>query len=112
MRSTRSAPYRARGWRARWTGLRAIATAASSRRSLISATRCWRRPDSPMDALPLDFEIVPAAPERDDALQWSLESWVGPLDLLCSTARHQKVHIKQISTLAPVDKYLPLLSQA
>src|SRR3546814_6324884 len=86
MRSTRSAPYRARGWRARWTGLRAIATAASSRRSLISATRCWRRPDSPMDALPLDFEIVPAAPERDDALQLRSEEHTSELQSLMRTS--------------------------
>src|SRR3546814_11781410 len=102
MRSTRSAPYRARGWRARWTGLRAIATAASSRRSLISATRCWRRPDSPMDALPLDFEIVPAAPERDDALPLSPESWEGPLDLLLSLARNPKGgHIGSAASRGP-----------
>src|SRR3546814_14422984 len=90
-RSTRSAPYRARGWRARWTGLRAIATAVSSRRPLISATRCWRRPDPPMDALPLDFENVPAAPERNDAQELSLESWEGPPDLLLARALAQHV---------------------
>lgn len=47
-----------------------------------------------MEELPLDFEIVPAAPERDDALQLSLQSWEGPLDLLLTLARCQKVDLK------------------
>src|SRR3546814_15195573 len=65
-----------------------------------------------MDALPLDFEIVPAAPERDDALQLSLESWEGPLDLLLSLARNQKVDLKQISILALVEQYLTFIAEA
>src|SRR3546814_14974461 len=65
-----------------------------------------------MDALPLDFEIVPAAPERDDALQLSLESWEGPLDLLLSLARSQKVDLKQISILALVEQYLTFIAEA
>src|SRR3546814_11766790 len=65
-----------------------------------------------MDALPLDFEIVPAAPERDDALQLSLESWEGPLDLLLTLARSQKVDLKQISILALVEQYLTFIAEA
>ena len=65
-----------------------------------------------MDALPLDFEIVPAAPERDDALQLSLESWEGPLDLLLTLARNQKVDLKQISILALVEQYLTFIAEA
>ena len=41
-----------------------------------------------MDELPLDFELAPsAATEREDALQLSLDSWEGPLDLLLTLAR-------------------------
>jgi segregation and condensation protein A len=40
-----------------------------------------------MDELALDFELTPAAPERDDALQLSLDGWEGPLDLLLALAR-------------------------
>ena len=65
-----------------------------------------------MDALPLDFEIVPAAPERDDALQLSLESWEGPLDLLLALARNQKVDLKLISIHALVDLYLTFIGVA
>src|SRR3546814_3484561 len=65
-----------------------------------------------MDALPLDFEIVPAAPERDDALQLSLESWEGPLGLWRSLARNQKVDLKQISLLALVEQYLTFIAEA
>ena len=65
-----------------------------------------------MDELPLDFEITPAAPERDDALQLSLESWEGPLDLLLALARNQKVDLKQISILALVEQYLTFIAEA
>ena len=65
-----------------------------------------------MEALPLDFEILPAAPERDDALQLSLESWEGPLDLLLALARSQKVDLKQISILALVEQYLTFIAEA
>ena len=65
-----------------------------------------------MDELALDFELVPAAPERDDALQLSLESWEGPLDLLLALARSQKVDLKQISILALVEQYLTFIAEA
>lgn len=65
-----------------------------------------------MDELPLDFEIAPAAPEREDALQLSLESWEGPLDLLLALARNQKVDLKQISILALVEQYLSFIAEA
>jgi segregation and condensation protein A len=65
-----------------------------------------------VEALPLDFEIVPAAPEREDALQLSLESWEGPLDLLLALARSQKVDLKQISILALVEQYLTFIAEA
>lgn len=65
-----------------------------------------------MDELPLDFEVAPAAPESDDALQLSLESWEGPLDLLLTLARSQKVDLKQISILALVEQYLTFIAEA
>ncbi len=65
-----------------------------------------------MDELPLAFELAPAAPERDDALQLSLESWEGPLDLLLTLARSQKVDLKQISILALVEQYLTFIAEA
>src|SRR5690606_27707528 len=83
-----------------------------SQRSSISATRCSRSPEQAMEELPLDFEIVPAAPERDDAFQLSLESWEGPLDLLLALARNQKVDLKQISILALVEQYLTFIAEA
>ncbi len=65
-----------------------------------------------MDDLPLDFEIAPAAPERDDAFQLTFESWEGPLDLLLTLARSQKVDLKQISILALVEQYLTFIAEA
>src|SRR3546814_2881428 len=50
--------------------------------------------------------------ERDDALQLSLESWEGPLDLLLTLARSQKVDLKQISILALVEQYLTFIAEA
>ncbi|SNS33835.1 segregation and condensation protein A [Sphingopyxis indica] len=61
--------------------------------------------------LPLDFEIAPAAAERDEALQISLESWEGPLDLLLTLARGQKVDLRQISILALVEQYLAFIAE-
>ena len=53
------------------------------------------------------------APVRDDdALNLSLDGWEGPLDLLLSLARQQKVDLHQISILALVEQYLAYLEQA
>ena len=65
-----------------------------------------------MDELALDLAGVTTAPERDDALQLSLESWEGPLDLLLALARSQKVDLKQISILALVEQYLAFIAEA
>ena len=65
-----------------------------------------------MDELALDFEVAPTAPDHDDALQLSLESWEGPLDLLLTLARSQKVDLKQISILALVEQYLTFIAEA
>lgn len=65
-----------------------------------------------MEELPLDFELVPAAAaEREDALQLSLDSWEGPLDLLLTLARSQKVDLRQISILQLVEQYLGFIAE-
>ena len=47
-----------------------------------------------------------------DELQLSLGSWEGPLDLLLTLARNQKVDLAQISILALVEQYLAYLASA
>lgn len=61
--------------------------------------------------LPLEFEVASAASEREDALQISLESWEGPLDLLLTLARSQKVDLRQVSILALVEQYLTFINE-
>src|SRR3546814_10356501 len=46
-----------------------------------------------------------------DALQLNLESWEGPLDLLLTLARGQKVDLRQISILALVEQYLTFIAE-
>ncbi|WP_422060923.1 segregation and condensation protein A [Sphingopyxis sp.] len=64
-----------------------------------------------MNELPLEFEMAPAVAEREDALQLSLDSWEGPLDLLLTLARSQKVDLRQISILALVEQYLAYINE-
>jgi segregation and condensation protein A len=64
-----------------------------------------------VDELPLAYDVVPAATEREDALQLSLDSWEGPLDLLLTLARSQKVDLRQISILALVEQYLAFIAE-
>lgn len=47
-----------------------------------------------------------------DVLTVELESWEGPLDLLLTLARAQKVDLRQISILTLVDQYLAFIDQA
>ena len=52
-------------------------------------------------------------PVRDDeALNLTLDGWEGPLDLLLTLARTQKVDLHQISILALVEQYLAYLEGA
>jgi segregation and condensation protein A len=65
-----------------------------------------------MEELPLAFELAPAAAtEREDALQLNLDSWEGPLDLLLTLARGQKVDLRQISILQLVEQYLAFIAE-
>ena len=56
-----------------------------------------------------DF-LTGAAP--DDALTLTLDGWEGPLDLLLTLARNQKVDLREISILALVEQYLAYLDGA
>ena len=53
-----------------------------------------------------------SAPRGDDALNLSLDGWEGPLDLLLTLARSQKVDLKQISILALTEQYLRYIEGA
>lgn len=53
-----------------------------------------------------------SAARDGDELNLSLDGWEGPLDLLLSLARAQKVDLAQISILALVEQYLAYLNEA
>ena len=57
-----------------------------------------------------DFESLPL--RQSDELTLNLEGWEGPLDLLLTLARSQKVDLAQISILALVEQYLSFLGEA
>ncbi|HVF37846.1 MAG TPA: ScpA family protein [Sphingomicrobium sp.] len=59
-----------------------------------------------------DDEIFRSAPRNDEALNLNLDGWEGPLDLLLTLARAQKVDLHAISILALVEQYLAYLEQA
>jgi segregation and condensation protein A len=56
-----------------------------------------------------EFDLHPPEPE---ALTIAVDGWEGPLDLLLTLARTQKVDLKQISILALVEQYLVFINQA
>ena len=51
-------------------------------------------------------------PRDDEALNLSLDGWEGPLDLLLTLARAQKVDLHAISILALVEQYLAYIEDA
>jgi segregation and condensation protein A len=57
-----------------------------------------------------DFDERPV--RQSDELNLSLDGWEGPLDLLLSLARTQKVDLAQISILQLVEQYLVYLAEA
>lgn len=57
-----------------------------------------------------EFEERPV--RQSDELTLSLDGWEGPLDLLLSLARVQKVDLAQISILQLVEQYLAYLNEA
>jgi segregation and condensation protein A len=56
-----------------------------------------------------ELESAPAAGER---LTLDLDGWEGPLDLLLTLARSQKVDLARISILALVEQYLAFIADA
>ena len=58
----------------------------------------------------LEFEERPV--RQSDELTLALDGWEGPLDLLLSLARAQKVDLAQISILQLVEQYLTYLAEA
>ena len=58
-----------------------------------------------------EFEEQPQLREAD-RLTLDLDGWEGPLDLLLTLARSQKVDLKQISILALVEQYLAFIADA
>jgi segregation and condensation protein A len=57
-----------------------------------------------------EFDLPPPAPA--EALTIAIDGWEGPLDLLLTLARTQKVDLKQISILALVDQYIAFINEA
>jgi len=57
-----------------------------------------------------EFDGLPARPS--DELTLDIDGWEGPLDLLLSLARAQKVDLAQISILQLVEQYLAYLNDA
>src|SRR4249919_606065 len=58
-----------------------------------------------------DFELE-TAPAEADRLTLDLDGWEGPLDLLLTLARTQKVDLAKISILALVEQYLAFIADA
>jgi segregation and condensation protein A len=61
--------------------------------------------------LDLSFEEQPAV-AASDRLTLDLDGWEGPLDLLLTLARTQKVDLREISILALVEQYLAFIHDA
>ncbi len=62
-----------------------------------------------MDVDAQDFEETPRAPQQ---LILDLDGYEGPLDLLLTLAREQKVDIKRLSMLQLADQYLEFVARA
>src|SRR3982750_4670309 len=59
-----------------------------------------------------DFERDSAPASEADRLTLDLDGWEGPLDLLLTLARAQKVDLAKISILALVEQYLAFIADA
>jgi len=58
------------------------------------------------------FDLPLHSPAEPEALTIAIDGWEGPLDLLLTLARTQKVDLKQISILALVDQYIAFINEA
>src|SRR5438128_4483520 len=61
---------------------------------------------------PVDEEFEELPIRQSDELTLALDGWEGPLDLLLSLARAQKVDLAQISILQLVEQYLTYIASA
>ena len=61
---------------------------------------------------PFDEFDAPAPVREADRLTLDLDGWEGPLDLLLTLARSQKVDLAKISILALVEQYLAFIADA
>lgn len=59
-----------------------------------------------------DMVIAPIEDEQDERLTIDIDGWEGPLDLLLTLARNQKVDLRQISILQLVEQYLGFIENA
>jgi segregation and condensation protein A len=59
-----------------------------------------------------DFELPLRGTPPSDVLTLSLDGWEGPLDVLLTLARAQKVDLTKLSILALVDQYLAFIADA
>ena len=60
----------------------------------------------------METEIFFAPPAADDELTLCIDGWEGPLDLLLTLARAQKVDLAAISILELVEQYLAYIAEA
>ena len=67
---------------------------------------------TPNDTATFEEGIAYQQPAAGDALDVSLEGYEGPLHVLLSMARTQKVDLKQISILALAEQYLDFIREA
>ena len=58
-----------------------------------------------------DLRVEPE-PDNPDVLTIDIDGWEGPLDLLLTLARNQKVDLRAISILALVEQYLVFIDEA
>ena len=89
----------------------------SARQILRSDGRCLgaRRGNGMNAEMSAEFAVRRAAPERatdEPALMVDVEGFEGPLDLLLTLARQQKVDLAKISILALADQYLAFVEAA
>src|SRR6185369_16943843 len=66
---------------------------------------------APMRDFDEDFELE-SAPAAADRLTLDLDGWEGPLDLLLTLARTQRVDLAKISILSLVEQYLAFIADA
>lgn len=59
-----------------------------------------------------EFEAPVRRPPDEDVLTLALDGWEGPLDLLLTLARNQKVDLREISILQLVEQYLAFVEGA